>query len=101
MMPPSSDGKTTADLEFTLVRYLDAPRERVFRMWRDPQLFRAWSAPTGFRMSVCICDFQPVKKIRIYHNPGFDIGKRRFFHIASADDFDDLSADEDENAMAS
>ena len=43
----------------TLVRYLDAPRERVFRMWRDPQLFRAWSAPTGFRMSVCICDFQP------------------------------------------
>lgn len=59
MMPPSSDGKTTADLEFTLVRYLDAPRERVFRMWRDPQLFRVWSAPTGFRMSVCICDFQP------------------------------------------
>ena len=26
MMPPSSDGKTTADLEFTLVRYLDADR---------------------------------------------------------------------------
>lgn len=59
MMPPSPDGKTATDLEFTLVRYLDAPRERVFRMWRDPQLFRGWSAPAGFRMSVSTSDFRP------------------------------------------
>ena len=58
MMPPSPDGEASANLEFTLVHYFDAPRERVFRMWRDPQLFRGWSAPTGFRMSVCTTDFR-------------------------------------------
>jgi len=58
MMPPSPGGEASANLEFTLVHYFDAPRERVFRMWRDPQLFRGWSAPTGFRMSVCTTDFR-------------------------------------------
>jgi uncharacterized protein YndB with AHSA1/START domain len=59
MMPPSPDGETAAGLQFTLVRYLDAPREKVFRMWSEPQLFRAWSAPTGFRVSVGTSDFRP------------------------------------------
>ena len=59
MMPPSPDSESTAGLQFTLVRYLDAPRGKVFRMWGEPQLFRAWSAPAGFLVSVGTSDFQP------------------------------------------
>ena len=59
MMPPSPDGDAAAGLQFPLVRYVDAPREKVFRMWSEPDHFRRWSAPTGFRIAHGDSDFRP------------------------------------------
>lgn len=59
MMPPSPDGETACGLQFTLVRYVDAPREQVFRMWSDPEHFRRWSVPKGFRIAHGASDFRP------------------------------------------
>ena len=36
------------DREIVLSRVIDAPRERVFRAWTDPEQLQAWFGPKGF-----------------------------------------------------
>lgn len=38
----------TADLDLTIKRVFDAPRELVYKAWTDAELGRRWSAPPGF-----------------------------------------------------
>jgi uncharacterized protein (TIGR02246 family) len=38
----------TADLDLTITRLFDAPRDLVFKAWTDLELGRRWSAPYGF-----------------------------------------------------
>lgn len=38
--------------EIVLTRVFDAPRERVFRAWTDPDRIGAWFAPKGFACRV-------------------------------------------------
>lgn len=59
MLTPAPDGETANGLQFTLVRYFDAPRARVFRMWSEPELFRRWSVPAGFHIAHGASDFRP------------------------------------------
>ena len=50
--------------EFGVSRFIDAPRERVFKAWTDPDEFAAWWGPEGFstpRSSVSI-DARPGGK---------------------------------------
>ena len=39
---------TTADQEVLITRIFDAPRERVFRAWTDPDEVAAWYGPEHF-----------------------------------------------------
>ena len=44
-------GKTTTSTngrELTLERVIDAPREKVFKAWTDPELMKQWFAPKPY-----------------------------------------------------
>jgi uncharacterized protein YndB with AHSA1/START domain len=49
--------KGERNIEFT--RMFDAPREKVFRAWTDPQLLAQWWGPSGFTNPVCDLDVRP------------------------------------------
>jgi uncharacterized protein YndB with AHSA1/START domain len=44
--------------ELTIVRVFDAPCERVWRAWTDPDRVRRWWGPTGFATPVYQSDFR-------------------------------------------
>ncbi|MFI5381028.1 MAG: SRPBCC domain-containing protein [Tepidisphaerales bacterium] len=48
-----------ADREFALTRVFDAPRERVFKAWTEPERLAEWWGPKGFTMRVCKLDLRP------------------------------------------
>ena len=39
---------TTSNRELVLTRIIDAPREKVFRAWTDPELLKQWFAPLPY-----------------------------------------------------
>lgn len=46
-------GSTTTDLDLTITRVFDAPRELVFDAWTDPDQLVKWWGPTGFTGTSC------------------------------------------------
>lgn len=44
---------------FVINRSFDAPLDMVFQMWKDPQHFAKWLAPTGFEMQFIKADIRP------------------------------------------
>jgi uncharacterized protein YndB with AHSA1/START domain len=49
-----------------LVRVLDAPRERVFAAWTDPDQFMQWMCPPGFGLDRCEFDVRPAGTWRVH-----------------------------------
>ncbi|MGW5260868.1 SRPBCC family protein [Microbispora sp. NPDC004025] len=51
----------TPDLEYTITRVLDAPRETVFKAWTEPEHFSQWFGPHGFTtpVSLIAMDLRP------------------------------------------
>jgi uncharacterized protein YndB with AHSA1/START domain len=49
----------TSDRELVLTRLMDAPREKVFRAWTDPQLLKQWFAPAPYITPVAELDVRP------------------------------------------
>ena len=49
----------TADRELTLTRLFDAPRERVFKAWTDPEEIARWWGPQGFTTTALAMDIRP------------------------------------------
>ena len=50
---------TTPKNEVTLVRLLNAPREKVWRAWREPEALKHWwGLPNGATMPTCTIDFR-------------------------------------------
>ena len=47
------------ELMLRLVRVFDAPRERVFAAWTDPEQFGAWFGPPGVTTAYCNLDLRP------------------------------------------
>lgn len=47
------------DEVLVLERVSDAPRELVFRMWKDPAHLKRWWGPRGWELPVCNVDFRP------------------------------------------
>jgi uncharacterized protein YndB with AHSA1/START domain len=41
------------DLNLTITRVFDAPRELVFEAWTDPEHLARWFGPTGFTVDAC------------------------------------------------
>jgi uncharacterized protein YndB with AHSA1/START domain len=50
-------GSAARDLVIT--RVFDAPRERVFRAWTEPERLMRWWGPNGFTTPVCRIDPRP------------------------------------------
>jgi len=48
-----------SDRELVLVRIIDAPREKLFRAWTDPDLLKQWFAPRPYTVPVAKLDVRP------------------------------------------
>jgi len=44
--------------ELTLTRLIDAPRERVWKAWSDPEMVQRWWGPDHFSSPSCKMDFR-------------------------------------------
>lgn len=44
-MSASKTTTSTKDRDLILTRVIDAPRDKVFKAWTDPALFKQWFAP--------------------------------------------------------
>jgi uncharacterized protein YndB with AHSA1/START domain len=55
----SSIPKTDKAPDLVLNRVFNAPRDRVFRAWIDPQQMAQWWGPIGFTAPVCELDVRP------------------------------------------
>jgi uncharacterized protein YndB with AHSA1/START domain len=61
---------STADREFVHSRIIDAPRERVFKAFSDPDHLARWWGPKGFTSTFHEFDFRPGGAWRfILHGP--------------------------------
>lgn len=48
-----------ADRELVLTRLIDAPREKLYRCWTDPELLKQWFAPKPWTTPVVELDVRP------------------------------------------
>jgi uncharacterized protein YndB with AHSA1/START domain len=44
---------------FAIARVVDAPRDRVWQSWTDPELLRHWWGPKDFACTHCTIDLRP------------------------------------------
>ena len=68
----SNDPRNTWALEreIVLCRVVNAPRERVFAAWTDPNQIRQWFGPAGFKTETLECDIRPGGRWRfVYTGP--------------------------------
>ena len=45
--------------EFVISRVFDAPRERVWKAWTEPERLKQWWGPKGFTVHTCKVDLRP------------------------------------------
>lgn len=58
-MATTPEAAPTSDRELVLTRIIDAPREKVFQAWTDPELLKQWVAPQPFTTPVAELDVRP------------------------------------------
>lgn len=58
-MSASAEAAPTSDRELVLTRLIDAPREKLFRAWTDPDLLKQWFAPLPYITPVAELDVRP------------------------------------------
>lgn len=56
---------TVGDRSLTLSRWFDAPRDRVWRAWTDPEQLAKWWGPHGYTNPTAIAEARPGGKLRI------------------------------------
>lgn len=61
----SSTPSSLKDRELVLTRLIDAPREKLFRAWTEPELLKQWFAPLPFTTPVAEIDLRPGGSNRI------------------------------------
>jgi uncharacterized protein YndB with AHSA1/START domain len=49
----------SADRELVLTRLINAPREKVYRAWTDPELLKQWFAPKPYTTPIVEMDVRP------------------------------------------
>lgn len=49
----------TSDRELVLSRVINAPREKLFKAWTDPELLKQWFAPLPYTTPVAQLDVRP------------------------------------------
>ena len=68
----SNDPRNTwaPEREIVLCRVINAPRERVFAAWTDPDQIGQWFGPAGFTTETLECDIRPGGRWRfVYTGP--------------------------------
>jgi uncharacterized protein YndB with AHSA1/START domain len=58
-MCTTAEAAPIADRELVLTRIIDAPREKVFRAWTDPELLKKWFAPLPWTTPAAELDVRP------------------------------------------
>jgi uncharacterized protein YndB with AHSA1/START domain len=48
-----------SDRELVLTRLIDAPREKLYRCWTDPEILKQWFAPKPYTTPVAELDVRP------------------------------------------
>jgi uncharacterized protein YndB with AHSA1/START domain len=61
-----SDVSTFAERELVLTRLIDAPPEKVYRAWTEPELLKQWFAPLPYMTSVAELDVRVGGSNRIF-----------------------------------
>ena len=54
-----ANATTTSDTELVLTRLIDAPREKLFRAWTEPELLKQWFAPLPWTTPKAELDVRP------------------------------------------
>ena len=49
----------SADRELVLTRLINAPRDKVYRAWTDPELLKQWFAPKPYTTPIVEIDVRP------------------------------------------
>lgn len=60
--------------ELTLTRIYDAPREKVWEYWTNPELIQKWWGPKGVSNPTCIWEAKPEGEIHIVMLAGEELG---------------------------
>ncbi|MFC5585723.1 SRPBCC family protein [Nitratireductor kimnyeongensis] len=58
-MTTTIDVKPSAENELVLARIIDAPREKIFRAWTEPEILRQWFVPKPWTISKVEMDVRP------------------------------------------
>ena len=58
-MTATAQAQSIADRELSLTRLIDAPPEKVFKAWTDPELLKQWFAPAPYATPVAELDVRP------------------------------------------
>ena len=58
-MCASPDASLSPDRDLVLTRLIDAPREKVYKAWTDPDLLKQWFAPLPYTTPVAELDVRP------------------------------------------
>lgn len=67
---PVAESSSTADREFVHSRLIDAPRERVFRAFAEPEHLAKWWGPDGFTNTFHTFELRPGGLWRfVMHGP--------------------------------
>src|SRR5918993_5824545 len=58
-MTATAEATPTSDRELVLTRIIDAPREKLFKAWTDPELLKQWFAPLPYTTPHAELDVRP------------------------------------------
>ena len=58
-MTAAPETTPSSDRELVLTRIIDAPREKLFRAWTDPELLKQWFAPLPYTTPHAEMDVRP------------------------------------------
>src|ERR671926_880555 len=58
-MAASAGANASPDHELVLTRIINAPREKLYRAWTEPELLKQWFAPAPFTTPVVELDVRP------------------------------------------
>ena len=59
--------KDTKNQELFITRIFDAPRERVWKAWTEPDLMKRWWGPKAFTSPYCKIDLRVGGKFLLLH----------------------------------
>jgi uncharacterized protein YndB with AHSA1/START domain len=58
-MTAAAESAPTSDRDLVLTRIIDAPLEKLFRAWTEPELLKQWFAPLPYTTPVAELDVRP------------------------------------------